>query len=303
MTQLSEYSDQETFHIDALAEELARFPKPHVRYVWVNLVIPKLRARAIAENLAPFDYGMRLQKSQSVILNLYESTRGFEGIEQTQARKDLLGCFWKHQSINLLKSGESSRGFSIYREQLLDVAADYVNNPDIQNPATDWYLMDLLVFAELDAFTTFLMSGGGLGFNWAWMIAAGNEPKYWFFKVIFSAIGFALFYVAPPALAVYLVANSHNVGAASVVAIWGLLLLWKIVTIPARWRHRRQSKKLLEHLTNTYAHLGSSVISPARFCEALKQAAAAGVVFDGALFAIADRVAKRDETAFVPFAK
>jgi hypothetical protein len=47
--------------------------------------------------------------------------------------------------------------------------------------------------------------------------------------------------------------------------------------------------------------LGEKTISPRKLREELDSAAAAGVVFDSAVFTIVDRIVARDPTAFFPY--
>jgi hypothetical protein len=57
---------------------------------------------------------------------------------------------------------------------------------------------------------------------------------------------------------------------------------------------------LLQHLIDLYRILADNTISPRKLKESLDAAAAAGVVLDGAVFAIVDRLIALDSTAFVP---
>lgn len=196
--------------------------------------------------------------------------------------------------------GDPSRGFSIDRPSLLEAAKKYVGQEGIYCDALDWYFLDSLVFAELDAFNVATMCGGA-GFNFAWMFAEYVEWKYFLYTIFFGIFFFVLRYLAIPALALLLVAKDYNGFALSIGAIWAIYLMQRVFYIPTRWRVKKLTRRLSENLLTAYSFLGQSVISPARFQAALNEGAKNGVVYDGALFAIADRVARTRGDAFLPF--
>jgi len=98
----------------------------------------------------------------------------------------------------------------------------------------------------------------------------------------------------------YLASRDHGTAALVVGGIWALLFVWAVVTYPIRWRARRKSGKLLHHLIDLYRLLGDETISPRKLKETLDTATASGVVLDGAVFTIVDRLLVRDPTAFIP---
>ncbi|WP_321884721.1 hypothetical protein [Paraburkholderia bannensis] len=63
---------------------------------------------------------------------------------------------------------------------------------------------------------------------------------------------------------------------------------------------RRKNKALLARMLDLYRILGDSTISPRLLKDALDRAAEEGVVLDGAVFSIVDRIIVKDATAFVP---
>ncbi len=106
--------------------------------------------------------------------------------------------------------------------------------------------------------------------------------------------------VAPIWFVYYLASRDHGTAALVVGGIWALLFVWAVVTYPIRWRARRKSGKLLHHLIDLYRLLGDETISPRKLKETLDTATASGVVLDGAVFTIVDRLLVRDPTAFIP---
>ena len=106
-------------------------------------------------------------------------------------------------------------------------------------------------------------------------------------------------YMLLPGIAIYVGTKGHEFVALTVGGTWGLYVILRLISAPVRWKARRKAGRLLALMSDAYAQLNNSVISPVRLRDVLNKAAEAGVMFDGALFAIVDRAIKRDETAFV----
>ena len=209
--------------------------------------------------------------------------------------------FWYHQKLDLLRLGDVSRGFDIDKGQLVDAAALYLGNPDIRSNRLDWIFLDAIVFAELEAYADHVFaSRAGAGINWAATFANRSKTRYHVLQIVFGIVGLALTYVLMPAIAYDLYTRGSNISALVVAVVWVLGLGWRLATYPARSRARRNAGKLLQHLMDLSQILGGKTISPRKLKEALDKAVADGVVLDGAVFTIVDRMVARDPTGFLP---
>jgi hypothetical protein len=209
--------------------------------------------------------------------------------------------YWHHQAFDLFRTEDATRGFDIDRGALLSVASNYLSKPEIRTDRLDWILLDAIVFHELDAYAHHVFTTrAGTGLNWAAAFSPRNQLQYFALSVLFWIVGILLRYAAPLALAYYLYIHEHPTGAIVTVGIWALLAIWRAATAPFRWRARRRARKLLQHLGDLYAVLGSNTISPTLWKKMLEAAVADGVVLDGAVFTIIDRAIARDATAFLP---
>ena len=272
---------------------------PYLREIWKYRILPAVRAAAMSESISANDYRDRILVVLDVVVRMNDAMHVYGKYDQQRPE---YFKFWTHQQMDLIRAGDESRGFAIARGELIDAATRYVSHPEVQNAPVDWYLIDSLVFAELDSFADSVMTGPVTGsMNWAGVFAHHSQLKYLMYSVLFSILGFVLRYLIPPAAAAYLGTMGHEYIAIAIAAIWALYVFFRLVSLPARWKTRKKAHELLQLMIDAYAHLGNSVISPMRLRDALNKAAAAGVVFDGAVFAIIDRVVERDKNAFVPF--
>jgi hypothetical protein len=209
--------------------------------------------------------------------------------------------FWYHQSFDLFHLDDSTRGFDIDKGGLVDAASWYLGRPDIRSNRLDWVFLDAIIFAELEAYADHVFtSKAGTGINWAATLANRSQGRYYVLLIVFGIVGLALRYAAMPAIAYLLFVNGHDVWAVVVAGLWVLGLAWQFGTYPIRYRARRKARKLLQHLVDLHQILGGSTISPRKLKEALDKATTDGVVLDGAVFTIVDRIVARDPTGFIP---
>lgn len=268
-----------------------------IRGVWNYHVKQFLTENARREEISSEQYRGRLFVARKVMRELHEALHSYPSPDKKQQPE-----FWSHQEINFVSPWGESRKYKIDRRALSYVTAEYICHPEIQNDATDWYFMDALVFSELDAFAYQLQLTGPRDVIWAWKFAKQGLVKYGLYDVFFWFFRFGLAYILSPVIAIYLRLNGHEGFAFGVGGIWLLYVILDLISLPAHRRAKRKFEQLLELLVNTYADLVvSNVISPTRFRAMIHKAAEAGVVFDGALFAIVDRAINREPTAFVPF--
>lgn len=292
------YDAAQELALENVAEIMNLEEHPYIKSAFQSHVMPQLREVADSDLLPADEYRQRLLEAFQVFVDLHESLHTYGGYDKNKPDRYKV---WSHQPISMVRAGDNSRGFDIDRPSLLEVATRYVKQEKIQCNSLDWYFMDALVFAELDAFALHIMEGGGITINFAWMVANYSEVKYWFYSKLFAILALAIRYVAAPLTAIVLAANNHMVSATGVICLWGIYVLVRLWGVPFRWRAKKIYDKAWQHLFEVYTHLGQKVISPARFLAAIDSAAKDKVVFDGAIFAIADRINRTHPTAFIPF--
>jgi len=211
-----------------------------------------------------------------------------------------LHSFWHHHSIpSYLDVNNSGKDSDIYKSELLRVAAEYLNEPDIQNPQFDYVLLDAIVYQELHAFiSTAVDQVAPQAKRFAAPLARGNELKYMLYSTGLSMLGFVVNWLLFPALAIYSLYKENLWASGILAALFVFSRISWLVTIPARRRARAKVAALLDTLSGLYVTLHTQALSPARFKQVLNDASDKGVVVDGAAFVIVDRMIERDPTMF-----
>ncbi len=246
------------------------------------------------------EYRGLLSSAWGTVGELFQALHQNAWDEKLDASKKPRG-FWYHQELNIFRTEDDTRGFDINKSELSEVAARYLQLPEIQTNRLDWIFLDSIVLSEFEAFARdMLNTRAGTGMNWAAAFAGRSELKYYGFSFLFWIIGVTLAYALPIVTVYYLATKGHRTGAIVLFSIWALFTLWKLVTYPFRFRARRKARKLLQHLFNLYRALGENTISPTQWRKMLDTATGDGVVLDGAVFTIIDRAIARDATAFIP---
>jgi hypothetical protein len=143
-------------------------------------------------------------------------------------------------------------------------------------------------------------SGAGKGMNWAWIFSGPSASKYTIYSLFVWIFGFVARYLALPALAIYLLTQQLPGWAMGVGIVWIIYLLLRLISTPARRRLRKKYGELLQLLLDVYVPLEGSTISPRKLKETVDKAAAGGVVLDGAVFGLVDRMIQRDPAVFDP---
>lgn len=266
---------------------------------WRRL-LPILRARALAGSMSEVEYRNLMSSAWGTVGELFQALHQNAWDEELDASKKPRG-FWYHQQPDIFRTEDDTRGFDINKSELSEVAARYLQHPEIQANRLDWIFLDSIVLSEFEAFARDTLSTrAGTGMNWAAAFAGRSELKYYGFSFLFWIIGVILAYVLPIAAIYYLATKGHEKGAIVLLAIWALLTLWNLVTYPLRFRARRKARKLVQHLLDLYRALGENTISPMQWRKMLDAATTDGVTLDGAAFTIIDRAIARDATAFIP---
>ncbi|MFX1716743.1 hypothetical protein [Paraburkholderia sp. A1RO-5L] len=268
--------------------------------VWEDWILPSLKKQAREAKCTQDEFREWWIRAMRLMEDLFESLHFNYRYRFEHGPEDEIPRFyWRHQQFDFLKANDAKGGIYIEKADMLKVAAEYLSRPEIRTNMFDWLLLDSIVFAELDAFTSHII-GSKISTSLAAAGANGNHTKYFALVALFGAIGIALSYLTPPALAILAFTKGHNITGWSIAGLWGVSLIWTLIGVPTRWKVRRKNKELLTNLNDLYRILGDSTISPRVLKDALDKAAASGVVLDGAVFSIVDRMIARDATTFVP---
>jgi len=292
---------EDEFDVDEVLEkywsdQVSEIALPFVSHEFNHFTGPALKATARRNGYTADRYKSMWIRAWDVTHQLFDALHSGLADEKTKPQ-----YFWRHQSFNVLRTDDRTRGFDILKDSLLSVAALYLGHPDIRTNRFDWLLLDAIVFQELEAYGEHVFSTkAGTGMNWAAAFAQGSQWKYYGFQLLFSLIGFAMAFLALPVAAYYLAVHDHPIGAMVTAGVWVISLVLKIISYPERRRARRKAATLLQHLIDLYRLLADNTISPRKLKESLDAAAAAGVVLDGAVFTIVDRLIALDSTAFIP---
>jgi hypothetical protein len=278
------------------ASQVSETALPFVSREFNDSILPSLKVIAERDAYTADQYKSMWMWAWSITHRLFDALHPYALNEKEKAR-----YFWCHQHFDVFHLQDRSRGIEITKDSLLSVAATYLGHPEIRTNRFDWLLLDAIVFQELEAYGEHVFSTkAGTGMNWAAVFAQGSQAKYYGFQLLFSLIGFAVNALALPLIAYYLALRDHPNWAIATTAAWVISVALQVISYPARRRARRKAAALLQHLIDLYNILGSNTVSPRKLRETLDAAAAAGVVLDGAVFTIVDRLIARDPTAFIP---
>jgi len=265
---------------------------------WKIWIMPSLRANARRDSIHSSVYRQNLAASFWFMSEIFHALHPYAG-SQFEEPTEKAKFLWIHQKFDILNANNPKRGFTIGKELLLNVAARYLAKPEIRTNRFDWLLLDSIVFAELDAFGAFVLESR-INTSVASSVAGQNHAKYMLYLLLINLLSFVLRFLAMPAIGLFMMAKGQDTGGLVVLGLWGISMVITLINFPAQSKLRKKYFTLLQHLESLYVLLGDNTISPRKFKEALDKAAEAGVVLDGSVFSIVDRLIERDATAFVP---
>jgi hypothetical protein len=183
--------------------------------------------------------------------------------------------------MNSHRSNDDHRRTTIDKDDLLEVAAEYLNHPEIRTDKFDRILLDAVAFDELSAMET-------------------DMRKFLIFATINSGIKFLTVYVALPALAYFLFMKEHGTLPTTAVVGWLIVASLHLLGAPFRWHDLARARAILRQLQDLRAALGDRSVSPKKFSASLASASGAGVVLDVSAIAIVNRMTAGDVSVVVP---
>jgi hypothetical protein len=273
------------------AEERAERDHPprdftgQARELW-RTVRRQLRRKVTAERVSASGYRLRLEGSALAIHNLQIAMQ-HEALLDHRVRDDYV---WSHQSQTAIDAYGTDDPSDIYRAGLLEAAAEYERAPETQTPMQDWLFLDALTYAELSAYKESVASGAFIkNPSWAWQFARRDPRKALRIKVV----AFTVRWIIIPAVLVALQWNPVLVG-------WALYLGVRLLQGVYRVWANTKAEKLLIAMRRAYAQCTPPTISPSELRTAVHAARDAGVVYDGALFVLIDRVCREYPNGLQP---
>ncbi len=272
--------------------------QPNLESDWRVSILPALRASIRRNGGTVEQYAELWGGTRYVTSELFNALYSWVRFQNTTSTPQ--PHFWRHQPIEFFKDQYRRRGISIDKDALIRTATYYLSRPELRMDWLDWIFLDAFVLAEVIATSDFAIETiAGLPAFLAMQFARSDMKCYQRLKTEFRWVWFTFNYLAWPAAVYALFVQQRGTWALAIGVLWGLFQVARIVLGVSMRNHHRAAIKLVEPLRNLYAMLGGVNISPRKLKEALDTAAAAGVVFDGAAFAIVDRIIAADATVFI----
>ena len=212
-----------------------------------------------------------------------------------------LGSFWHHHTMptTYFELNKKVRREYVDKDALILIAADYLSEPDCQNSLFDYVLLDAIIYQEMYAFSITVMdqiTPAPQRFAAIW--AGGEEGKFAFYTLGLSIVSFALSWLLLPALLIYNLAKENHWTSLALAGLWLLGILSWLIQKPSQIKAKKRITGLIYALDGLYRMLKTRSLSPVRFKQVLTDAADKGVVLDGAVFVLVDRMIIRDPTMF-----
>jgi hypothetical protein len=275
-----------------------RIEDERIRCTWSE-ALPQLRASAVERCISCDEYFNWIRFAYQLITDLERAVRSAG--RRVRPKGSLV---WTHQRFDVITAGDSKRGVEIDRDALIDTSSRYLGYT-VRTDYLDWLLIDALLFADLDSFANSLMSGELYRApNWAFVFADGNHWKYELYSALFPLLGFLVRYLLLPSIAIWMFLSGHTNIAASIAAIFGVYLVLRVISIPARisrWRLRKQHVKLLTEIYAAYSLAAPPVLNPARLKTAIDTTAAKGAMYPNPVLSLIDRLAKIHPDTCLPY--
>jgi hypothetical protein len=293
-------------------KEIEESNRVYVENEMDRCILPDLRRNAINETLSERQYRGIVSAAWMMAKDLFYA---LHHNARTAEQNERPNCFWCHQGwkfqnnpLSFLLLGDRRRGYAIHKDWLVISAANYLKRPEIRTNHFDWLYLDSMICCELEVLAQeVFVRGMGTKINWAAVFARAKRgidihqvvSKYVPLLILFRLLGFSVNYLSMPALAYWLRMKGHDIASIWTIGLWAAVVALGWITYPSRRRVRRKGERLLAHLVDLNEMLAARTISPRRLREKLDVATADGMVFDGAVTAIVDRMMTRDPAAFV----
>jgi len=190
--------------------------------------------------------------------------------------------------------------------ELERATAEYLKLPWMQLDLIDWYLLNAFVFDAIARLQDEALSGSVLGrINWSYILAEGRIHKLLLYRFGFGLLAFCVRWLLLPAAIVYLLYRGRNDLLPWIAAPYGVYVLYRLATLPARILRRRQEKSVLAGIDTTlkqmiaaYQTATARTFNPTRLQEQVRLAEGPATYFRPAVHSVLARIIERDASVF-----
>ncbi|GBE17381.1 hypothetical protein BMS3Abin15_01226 [bacterium BMS3Abin15] len=269
----------------------------------------KVQECSINERLNPEEYEQRLHILTDFLDDIRLSFIEIDFDSDLNDKNENKQHLWYHRSSQQVQGLNDQDTKETNKDVLLETAAKYLKYEWLQLNSIDWIFLDSLIFSELAGYRESIVSGEVFGkINWNYILAGGNMEKNYWITLKKALAFFVIRYIIPPAVIAVLFYFDHKDASLVVGGLYIAYLIIRIIMWPFRYRKRnKEEKDYLDHfdrlqkMVNVYYYCKLPVISPSTLKSSLQKALDSGVVFDGVVHAILNRVLERDRNVFIPF--
>ncbi len=304
---------EKRFNSDLLTEKVKK-----LRLATQNRVWPKfqkvIRDRSLKDHLGENEYFDRLIQAQDFLNELSLPFINVTG--STNSDEDFRGAIWNHRSLQETMAPPERLNYTflntdkmlIQYESLLDVVASYLGRPWLQHDEIDWIFLDSLIYAEIERFRESVYKGEVTGkTNWFYLLAEGDIEKSLWMRWKWEIGLWALRYLIPISAIGTLLYLEFEKSAMALGIIYAVYQLGRLVLWPRRYFQKKQlqeklneTEKVSKRIFSVYHFCQLPILSPSTLREQLRICEKENISFNGAVYAIVDRILARDKAVFIP---
>lgn len=271
-----------------------------------------VRESSLRERASEWKYDERLDDAKTL---LHQLAGAFGEAELTSEKSSYVKRIWVHRPDHQVSAFGKNDPTAVNKDELLDAAAQYISKPWLHCAYMDWLFLDSLIYREFAAFKESIANGSIFGTLNLQYFLNGRDQEKPFWSEWRMQVGFlAVRYLALPLTIGFLWydgiesnSDSEVITAFIVSTVYALYVLWRII----RWlllrpkrRHDAQkladAQEILQAMHRAYAQCSLPVVSTTELRRTVHLARDRGAVFDGAFYAILDRVCSQHPISLVP---
>jgi hypothetical protein len=264
-------------------------------------LIPKVRAKALEEDLDDWLYKEKLRKASDIIDDIAYALKS----NWNDAPDDRI---WFYPTdLCLSERPEEWTDASPISSSMLDAAtARYLKEPWMQLNRIDWYILNGFIYDELARLSDGIKTGLAVGdTNWAYIFSGGSRGKTLIWQISFALIKFIFRWLLLPAVAAIGYYFGYTMFAKWVMIIFGVYIAVYILMFPGRYiqgrKKRKQYSDLLEEFKKMFQIWQCSnvtTLNPTRLKEQIANFEKVEIYFKPAVYSILDKAIERDPSVF-----
>lgn len=217
-----------------------------------------------------------------------------------KSRKTLWHHVRLHSLLLTASAGDLAREIDV--NTLKEAANTYIAHPWMQNAYLDWVFIEALMLGENLAFSDqFLKQRYGLSY-----VLYGTSWKAWAFRLVTKPLSFAVGWLLPGALLLWLgmAYPLAALGCAVLYYGWSLFLLARFIVARIRYRLRegafpvRKVGELLRLMNIAYEQMAEEIVHVPSLQAAIADAREKGAVWPAQVYIILDAVAARSPSSW-----